>query len=144
LPPQWFDQERNRSKIWTKISSQLISNGATKEEIEFLCYQRVELNAFTSDRLVRWVERKLDAAGVAKVRPEPEMLAKAARHFARGIVLERKAEAWQGEIDEEAGVLDVSGLGEEVDELLVQHRTLSWDDAVRLIVRRRLQDEARA
>jgi hypothetical protein len=134
----------DRSKIWAKISPQLVDNGATKDEIEFLCCQRVELNAFPSDQLVRWIERKLDAAGVTKVRPEPETLAEAARHFARGIALERRAEAWQGEIDEEAGALDVDGLGAEVDELLAQHRTLSWDDAVRLIVCRRLQGKVRA
>jgi hypothetical protein len=50
----------------------LRGNGATQEEIKFLFQgsdyrefvgQRVELNAFTSDRLIAWIEAKLDSKG---------------------------------------------------------------------------------
>ena len=56
--------------------SNLRLNGATQEEIEFLrgeqdwrSYrgQRVELNAFTSDAFVEWLESKLEEQGVVKV-----------------------------------------------------------------------------
>ena len=59
--------------------SNLRLNGATQEEIEFLrgetdwgSYrgQRVELNAFTSDAFVEWLESKLEEQGVVKVIPD--------------------------------------------------------------------------
>jgi hypothetical protein len=37
----------------------LLMNGATEAEVEFLLKRRVELNALTSDQLVRFVEKKL-------------------------------------------------------------------------------------
>ena len=63
--------------IRLKIRDQLKENGATEEEIEFLLRRRVELNAFTSDQLIEWIEEKLDEHGVEKVVPEEETLAKA-------------------------------------------------------------------
>jgi hypothetical protein len=126
-------------EIRAKIEPQLRENGATEEEIEFLCRQRVELNAFASDQLVRWIERKLQQAGVRKVRPALTTLAEAARHFARGAVLERMTETWRDTIAAEASRLDVAGLEREVDRMLAQRRDLSWDAAVQEIVRQRLQ-----
>jgi len=46
--------------------------------------ERVELNAMTSAQLVQWLEGKLDALGVGKVIPSPEVMAKAYR---RGVML---------------------------------------------------------
>jgi DNA topoisomerase VI subunit A len=44
-----------------KLQAQLRGNGATEAEIQFLVQgQRVELNAFTSDQFVEWVNGKLD------------------------------------------------------------------------------------
>ena len=63
-------------------------NGATQEEIEFLrgeqdwrSYrgQRVELNAFTSDAFVEWLEAKLKEQGVEKVIPDDATLESAYR-----------------------------------------------------------------
>src|SRR5258708_29361368 len=48
------------------IRENLARNGATPDEIEFLLHKRVELNAFTSDALVAWIEAKLDAYGVTR------------------------------------------------------------------------------
>jgi hypothetical protein len=58
-------------------SANLRLNGATKAEIAFLLAdggRRVELNEFTSDRFVTWLEAKLGAAGVVKVIPDDETL----------------------------------------------------------------------
>ena len=55
----------------------LAENGATADEIEFLLHHRVELNAFTSDGLVAWLERKLNEHGIQKVIPDDETLAAA-------------------------------------------------------------------
>jgi DNA topoisomerase VI subunit B len=58
----------------------LARNGATPDEIEYLLKHRVELNAFTSDAFVDWIEGKLAQHGVKKVIPDDATLAAA---FAR-------------------------------------------------------------
>jgi hypothetical protein len=60
----------------------LEENGATPEEIEFLLTQRVELNAFTSDPFVEWLDSKLAEHGVKKVIPDEETLEQAYRRAA--------------------------------------------------------------
>lgn len=63
-------------------------NGATVEEIKFLCGEsrrppyhgrRVELNAFTSGDFIRWIEANLKANGIRKVVPDAETLQNAYR-----------------------------------------------------------------
>ena len=64
----------------SRPSRNLAKNGATAAEIAFLLAdggQRVELNAFTSDHFVTWLEAKLAAAGVVKLIPNDETLAAA-------------------------------------------------------------------
>jgi hypothetical protein len=48
------------------IRASLAESGATDAEIAFLLTKRVELNAFASDKLVAWIEGKLEEHGVAK------------------------------------------------------------------------------
>ena len=70
------------------LRERLRINGATEDEIEFLLGgERVELNSMPSDVFVEFVERKLEANGVAKVVPPPERLAAAgaARRDLRGV-----------------------------------------------------------
>jgi Topoisomerase 6 subunit A/Spo11, Toprim domain len=57
----------------------LHESGAFSEEITYLMKQRVELNAFTADALVKWVEKKLDEHGIKKVVPDTDTLAHAYR-----------------------------------------------------------------
>jgi len=68
----------------TNPESNLRTNGATAEEIEFLCSgqgytgyagRRVELNAFASADLVSWIEAKLEEHRVKKVVPGARHLA---------------------------------------------------------------------
>ena len=70
------------------IRANLRKNGATKEEIDFLLDQRVELNAFASDHLVDWIERKLKEHGISKVVPTDETLADAYRRMRRQAVVQ--------------------------------------------------------
>jgi hypothetical protein len=49
-------------------------NGADDEEIEFLRQARAELNAFTSDQFVVWLEGKLKEHGITKVVPDDTAL----------------------------------------------------------------------
>lgn len=66
----------------------LVENGATAEEIKFLyeCScgrgRRVELNAFTSDHFVEWLDSKFAEHGVKKVVPDEEILEQAYRRAA--------------------------------------------------------------
>ena len=66
----------------------LRENGAAKEEIEFLLHERVELNAFTSEDFVTWLEEKLDDQGVEKVIPDDALLNKVYRRI-------KSLELWQ-------------------------------------------------
>jgi hypothetical protein len=120
------------------LTPQLIANGATRAEIEFLCTQRVELNAFPSDQLVAWIERKLEEHGVRKVCPKPETLTQAGKHFARGIVLERLAKRWQRLVERKIAGLNLDGCREAVEKMLEEDHELAWDDALRDVVRKRL------
>ena len=88
-------------RIRRKIGAELKKNGATEEEIEFLLHHRVELNAFTSDQLVEWIEEKLVEHGVEKVVPEEETVAAAARGFARDLIAKRYLDTFADDIDRE-------------------------------------------
>jgi hypothetical protein len=120
------------------LTPQLIANGATRAEIAFLCTQRVELNAFPSDQLVSWIERKLEEHGVRKVRPKVETLTQAGKHFARGLVLERLAERCKRLVERKIERLDLDGCREAVEKMLEEDPELAWDDALRDVVRKRL------
>jgi hypothetical protein len=117
------------------VAANLRKNGATKKEVKFLLSQRVELNAFASDELVAFIERKLDALGITKVVPKDATL-KAAVHRARTkarineqieVLIEQAAE------DAEQ-VAIISELPSRVRALLDQDRKLSWDEAIARIV----------
>jgi hypothetical protein len=75
------------------IEWRLRINGATEEEIEFLKERRVELNAFASDELIRFIERKLDENGIKKIVPAGKTLAEAYRMFVRSGRVQKIVEA---------------------------------------------------
>ena len=87
--------------IRAKIVEPLRADGATEEEITFLETHRVELNAFTSGDLIKWIEGKLDEHGVKKVVPDDATLAEEARQVARNVVIERILDEKAKEIDAE-------------------------------------------
>jgi hypothetical protein len=65
----------------------LRENGVTDAEIQFLCSEpwpnyagkRVELNAFTSEALIAWLEGKLKKHAIKKIVPTPDTLERAYR-----------------------------------------------------------------
>jgi hypothetical protein len=109
----------------------LRENGATREEIEFLLTQRVELNAMPSDRLIAFIENKLEAHGVEKIVPDKKELAEAFRRFKRGERIKKIVEAELKIKDEVEQVPD--NLEDAVAEILAEHRKLRWIDAVQRI-----------
>jgi hypothetical protein len=117
------------------VSANLRQNGAAPEEVQFLLSRRVELNAFASDELVAFIERKLDALGITKVVPEDATL-KAAVHRARAkALINDQMEALIEQASEDAErMAAVSDLSSRVRALLDENRKFSWDEAIARIV----------
>jgi DNA topoisomerase VI subunit B len=107
----------------------LRQNGATKVEIEFLLERRVELNALTSDQLVRLLEEKLTANGVRKVVPDLDTLATAYQSNIRSAKIAEIIDKAISEMtDDDVKVPD--DLKNRVDEQLQQNPSWRWDAAV--------------
>jgi DNA topoisomerase VI subunit B len=111
------------------ISANLVANGATDEEVEFLLERRVELNAMSSDQLVAFIERKLAEHGIGKVVPADVRLAEAFKLAVR----HRRIEALIREVmcrELETPVEVPPDLAARVRVHLAQHPAASWDTAV--------------
>ena len=114
-------------------------NGASHDEIDFLVDggQRVELNAFTSDQLIEWLEAKFEDHGVEKVIPADETLAAAYR---RGVLVNKvnaEIEKARDTADSGSPVRVPKTLGRRVRALLREEPELAWDEAVTQIVEKR-------
>ena len=124
--------------------SNLRLNGATQKEIKFLrgetawgCYrgQRVELNAFTSDAFVEWLELKLEEQGVVKVIPDDATLESAYRR-ALSIQQYREAvdEAAQ-EIQGRVAAVEIpESLRADLNERMKSDPSQPWDEALQQIL----------
>ena len=122
----------------------LLDNGATGEEVEFLLKgqgyggywgHRVELNAFTSQGLIDWIEGKLQAAGVKKVIPEQETVEDAYREaFMRREFEKASAELLKQAREEAKGIKVPESMINQVKDLLKKDPELSWDSAIELLV----------
>jgi hypothetical protein len=98
-----------------------------------LLERRVELNAFASDELIAFIERKLGECGIAKVVPTDERLAEAYRLFVRSSRVEEIIEAALE--DEDDTVISVpSDLSEQVQSYLKEHPEEPWERAVEAIM----------
>ncbi len=81
----------------------------SEAEIQFLCSttdwhgyagQRVELNAFSSDRLIAWLEAKLKQHGVGKVIPDPNTLEAAYQRALKMTLLQERVEELLEDVEE--------------------------------------------
>lgn len=125
----------------------LRENGATEEEIDFLCGyglsgHRVELNAFMSSELIQWLEDKLEEHGIAKVIPDDDALEDAYRRChtivrvnqrINTIVEEEKVVAQHASIPDD--------LRQDVIDRLDADPTIPWDEALAEIVTEQLGRE---
>lgn len=113
----------------------LKENGATDAEIQFLISRRVELNAFASDALIEWIERKFKEHGICKVVPDEKLLATAYRRALRQAIAQRKVD----EAVEAAKAYDEmpppDGLLASVQNALKDNPAASWDQAIKDIAR---------
>jgi Topoisomerase 6 subunit A/Spo11, Toprim domain len=114
----------------------LRQNGATAEEIAFLCPgrglsgQRVELNAFTSDALVAWMEAKFAQHGVTKVVPDEETLKAAYSRAVRITRLEARLRQAEEELEETGQASAPKHLAQSVRARLAETPARAWDAVV--------------
>lgn len=128
----------------TNPASNLRENGATLEEIQFLCQssngrryrgKRVELNAFTSDQLIHWIEGKLEACGIQKVIPDTPTLETAYRRSVAQYRLKQLIECHHQQIEQEVAAMAIpDDLTAQIQACLADERTWSWDQAIAAMV----------
>ena len=121
-------------------------NGATAEEAEFIANgQRVELNMFTSDQLVEYVEGKLKEHGLKKVIPDRRTLSQAWErvYMARRIndLIDHIYEQGAGELDVKEMQPMPDDMADQIREDLEKHPWFSWDEALWAIAGLELDDE---
>jgi hypothetical protein len=126
--------------------SNLRENGASAEEIKFLCTghdnqwrfygKRVELNAFSSGDFIEWVEGKLAEQGVNKVIPGNETIDTAFRRAVLTNILEDKLETFIEEAEEEVAAIksNPKQISRKVKKRLKECPETSWDQAIKDIV----------
>jgi hypothetical protein len=116
---------------WQKRKLTLERHGATPEEIAFLRYRRVELNAMTSRQLIDFVEEKLDEHGVEKLVPEDSVLEEHARRLLEQRFAEEVIAPLRTEIAERPRNAKLpSDLAQYVASELDANPQLPWDVAV--------------
>jgi hypothetical protein len=130
---------------YESVVANLRENGATEDEIGFLAQggelrwqqvsgQRVELNAFTSDKFLEWLEAKLEEAGAAKVVPRDEVLHRAYRRALMRHTVNAKIDEITASAREEADHSHIpADLAARVRDLLDDDPEMSWDAAVAVI-----------
>jgi hypothetical protein len=129
---------KDHEAIRAKIGPGLLANGAMEDEIAFLLTHRVELNAFSSDRLIAWIEAKLAAAGVRKVVPDDAMLARAACDYAREMIEDRVLRGCRQRVAAEAAGFAAMSYGAAITAMLAEDGELAWDDALHLLIEKKL------
>lgn len=119
----------------------LADNDATRDEIAFLCAggdpyhgyrgKRVELNAFTSQDFVAWIEGKLKKHGVKKIVPADDVLDGAYKRVLSLKLLDREMEPARKRIEEKVACLKLPrGLRKRLIERLKRDPAVPWDRAL--------------
>jgi hypothetical protein len=124
------------------LRGQLAENGAVGSEIDILVNERVELNAMTSDALIKMIESKLQAYGLEKVFPDDDLLAETYRAFHQSQELRKKFEQIRDE-SKDAEIEPPTNLQEQVRAVLNEHDDLRWDDAVQIVLDKTQLDRVR-
>jgi hypothetical protein len=123
-----FDKGNDRNR-----RENLLQNGATAAEAEYLLTQRIELNAMTSSQLVVFIEHKLKQHGVWKVVPEKETLDEAFAQFVRNSEIEKIVKRELKKLNGNANAKPPADLSTQVCQYLQEHPQARWDEAVNQI-----------
>jgi hypothetical protein len=139
---QWQLESEDVAYGKSDPSDNLRENGATEQEIAFLCDEgsstwnnyvgrRVELNAFASGDLVAWIEAGLTAHGVKKLVPGSETLAVAYRRAASRVLALEQIQHILRQAQADADRLTVpETLERELRARLEKDPDVPWDEAV--------------
>ena len=138
--------------IQSKVRSNLARNGATDDELAFLCKggsyankttfgDRVELNAFTSSQFIEWLEAKLEEHGITKLVPDDSAIEQAYRRALEVSIVRERI----GAIEEEAADLATEAalpadLRLQITNALDDTRSQPWDEAVMQIAKENAAD----
>jgi hypothetical protein len=99
--------------------------------------RRVELNAFTSDQFVAWLEGKLQSHQVRKVIPDDATLVEA---FRRSIALHELDQRIKQALPEAERTAQATTVPEDlrvrIAQMLAEHPAASWDDALDDLIRK--------
>lgn len=127
----------------------LVENGATAAEIDFLCdnkgYRysghRVELNALDSGQLLDLITTTLDKHKIKKVVPDNETLEAAYHRATLAYKLNAKLEEVVEEFKKDSDSAEVKPeqIKSKIKRMLKKTPTMSWDDAMREIVKNNLE-----
>jgi hypothetical protein len=145
------DEVAPQVKDWHAARRNLEENGATEEEIDFLLGgedseeregRRVELNAFTSDGLVAWIEEKLEEHGVEKFVPDNDVLADAFRRAREHAAVQKLINKEIGALRKKLEGLPVpDDLRDEVEEALADDPARTWDSIVMELAAKRSSED---
>jgi hypothetical protein len=140
---EWGLESERVSYGGKDITRSLVQNGATPAEIAFLkAGRRVELNAFTSADLVRWIERKLEEHGVKKVIPGQNTLENAFRQAAEKHILDQELEGMRRKAHDLSQAVPIPDhLDASVRKRQEEDHILAWDDAVAELAAKRVSEE---
>lgn len=130
------DVHYKSEKADAKRRQNLALNGATPEEIDFICGdgrvgQRVELNAFNSGDFVEWIEGKLEEHGVRKVIPGVACIERAYRRALMIELLRREMAKMEKGTRAQAEAARVPrGLSKLIARRMREQPELPWDQIV--------------
>jgi DNA topoisomerase VI subunit B len=125
-----------------KKRDNLLHNGATAKEAEFLLRERVELNAMSSDQFVRFLEDKLKQNGIQKVVPNGAKLDALYRRHVQSARVEALVQDAIQTAEADDSVAVPGDLAERVAEYQKSSPAASWDEALARIVRSDLEGSA--
>ena len=92
---------------------------------------RVEINAFTSDQLIAWIESKLGELGISKVVPNRQILTKCYREAVRRRLVAKAVATASEEAARTASKLAIpKSLRQSIEAALKADPALPWDRAV--------------
>ena len=117
---------------------------ATREEQEFLRgNQRVELNAFTSERFIAWIESKLQEHGIEKVIPDTDTLADAYRRAYLIASINRRVDDILYEAQRESDEVAVpKNLSDQIKRMIEKDPAHPWDAVLAEIAEEQLRKKA--
>jgi hypothetical protein len=134
--PVYLKKNQTRSAMrWN-----LKENGATEQEINFLApkegeLRRVELNAMTSDQLVRFIEGKLDEHGVEKVIPDEGTMTDAYRRAYEACAVQTKIDEMVAEIRKRPPIDVPPDLAAKIEAAFEQDPARPWDAVIARLVK---------